>query len=244
MLIFTEFYLKFVAISTLVMLLASNQAFTTVVLYNLVLGLFTESATMANVSILPMMVPIFLFIWVFVPLIKHQRDSWINLMTKTIVFLMLISCSIIFCGLSSSELSIPSIFPAKISNLDQTFGFLTSFFVLPLLQIAEDTRDYSQTLSDSPERSAQSYSLFVKYTGVARLVFGLLVCLTLTGSGILVIDPFQMFMVCIFTIASVSSKMTAYLYKFTQSHLVSILLPCAVSAVQVISSGSDINTIN
>lgn len=156
---------------------------------------------------------------------------------------MLGTCSVIFTGLSSTQFTVPSMFPSEISNLDQTFGFLTSFFVLPLLKIAEDTKDYSKALSDSPERSAESYSLFVKYTGVARLCFGLFVCFTLIGNNLL-IDPFQMFMVCIFTIASVSSKMTAYLYKFTQSHMISILLPCAVSAVQVVSSGSNIATIN
>lgn len=53
-----------------------------------------------------------------------------------------------------------------------------------------------------------------------------------------------MLIVCIFTLTSVSSKMTAYLYKFTESHFISLVLPCTISIVQVVTSGADIGLIN
>jgi len=53
-----------------------------------------------------------------------------------------------------------------------------------------------------------------------------------------------MLMVCIFTIATVSSKMTAYLYKFTENNFISIAVPCAISIVQVVASDADIGLIN
>ena len=59
------------------------------------------------------------------------------------------------------------------------------------------------------------------------------------------IDPFQLLLVCIFTITSVASKMTAYLYKFTENQLVSLVLPCLISIGLVMgSSESDIGSIN
>ena len=53
-----------------------------------------------------------------------------------------------------------------------------------------------------------------------------------------------MLIICIFTVTSVSSKMTAYLYKFTESQLVSLLLPCAISTYLVMNFHSDIGQIN
>ena len=50
------------------------------------------------------------------------------------------------------------------------------------------------------------------------------------------IDPFQLLLVCIFTITSVASKMTAYLYKFTDNQLISLVLPCIISIFLVFGS--------
>ena len=51
-------------------------------------------------------------------------------------------------------------------------------------------------------------------------------------------------LLCIFTLTSVSSKMVAYLYKFTESHFISLLLPCFISIMMVICSEADIGLVN
>ena len=53
-------------------------------------------------------------------------------------------------------------------------------------------------------------------------------------------DPFQMLMVCIITITSVTSKMFAYLHKFTENYLLSIALPCAISVICVFAPEADL----
>ena len=53
-----------------------------------------------------------------------------------------------------------------------------------------------------------------------------------------------MLLVCIFTITSVSSKMFAYLHKFTENHLISLALPCLISIICVICSNADIGIVN
>ena len=53
-----------------------------------------------------------------------------------------------------------------------------------------------------------------------------------------------MLLVCIFTVTSVSSKMSAYLHKFTGNYFISLILPCIISVLQVVSSGADIGLIN
>ena len=74
-----------------------------------------------------------------------------------------------------------------------TFGFLTSYLVVPLLCIAEDRVDYSiSSQCKSPENSAQSYNLFVRYSGIVRFLFGLTMCLKVAASPTnqISIDPF------------------------------------------------------
>ena len=71
-------------------------------------------------------------------------------------------------------------------------------------------------------------------------------CFKVAGSATnqISIDPFQLLLVCIFTITSVASKMTAYLYKFTENQLISLVLPCMISIILVVGSESDIGSIN
>ena len=186
-------------------------------------------------------------LWAAVPMVQNAKSSTVDLMTKMMMFVMLISISIMFCSLTSSTILFPPILPEKISNMDQVFGFMTSFFVLPLLKIAEDHRDYAIPSSTSPVNSAQSFSMFVKYSGLARFAIGMLLALTVaanTETNFIPIDPFQMLLVCIFTVTAVSSKMSAYLNKFTDSHFISILLPALISVMTVIGSGADIGQIN
>ena len=126
-----------------------------------------------------LLIPIMIFVWSFAPAIKYERSSMFNLVTKAIMFSMLAICSLLFCSFTVEETNFPSFFPESIRHLDQTFGFLCSYLVIPLLVIAEDRIDYSQEHSISPQNSAQSYSLFVKYNSVIRYVFGLVICLTM-----------------------------------------------------------------
>ncbi len=115
------------------------------------------------------------------------------MITKTIVFVMLVACSMCFRCLTTHEMNSPPVLPNNISDIDQTFGFLTSYFVLPLLIIAEDRKDYSsEANSASPNNSAASYHLFLKANGVVRFLFGLLFCLSLDSSqaNYIWIDPF------------------------------------------------------
>ena len=194
------------------------------------------------------LVPILIFVWIFVPLVKHSRSSTFNLLTKAIMFVMLASMSVLYTFLGSQRvMSAPSILPEKISDIDMTFGFLTSYLVVPLLCIAEDRVDYSSpSQSHSPVNSAQSYSLFVRYSGVVRFLFGLIMCMKVAASPTnqISIDPFQLLLVCIFTVTSVSSKMTAYLYKFTENQVISLAMPCLISVLLVLGSKSDIGQIN
>jgi len=122
LLIFSEVYLKFVTVSTLVMLLASNQAFITIVLYQLishsVVGTGAALALENTFGKVQLLLPIFAFVWVFVPLFKNTKASSFTLMTKMIMFTMLTSCSFVFCFLTSKSLTIPSFFPDNISNID------------------------------------------------------------------------------------------------------------------------------
>ena len=67
-------------------------------------------------------------------------------------------------------------------------------------------------------------------------------CLKVAASATnqITIDPFQLLLVCIFTITSVASKMTAYLFKFTENQVISLVLPCIISVVLVVGLESDI----
>lgn len=185
------------------------------------------------------------FVWVFVPLVKNSRASYLNLMTKVIAFVMLASCSIIWSSMNYS-INLPSFWPETMAGIDSTFGFLTSYFVLPLLIIAEDRRDYSSPHTSSPANSTTSYTLFLYISGFVRYGIAMLLCLTIAASATnyIEIDPFMVLLMCIFTITSVSSKMTAYLYKFTNSHFIALILPCVISVVQVICSNGNIGMVN
>ena len=112
--------------------------------------------------------------------------------------------------------------------------------------IAEDRVDYSRPNSESPGNSAVSYSYFLQYSGVYRFLFGLVLSLTVAASpnNYLQVDPFQLLIVCIFTVTSVASKMTAYLYKFTESSLISLVIPCLISIVLVVATDSSVGSIN
>lgn len=56
-------------------------------------------------------------------------------------------------------------------------------------------------------------------------------------------DPFQMMMVCIFTVTIVAARLTAYLHKFTGSHMISLGLPALISLIQVLTSQADFTLI-
>lgn len=58
------------------------------------------------------------------------------------------------------------------------------------------------------------------------------------------LDPFQVVLACVFIITSVCSKMTAFLYKFTESHIVSTLLPCTISLVLLMISNAKNGQVN
>ena len=91
------------------------------------------------------LIPILVFVWVFVPLVKHSRANSFTLLTKAIMFIMLASMSVLYsCMSTQDEFNSPPIMPEKFSDIDVTFGFLTSYFVVPLLCIAEDRVDYSK----------------------------------------------------------------------------------------------------
>ena len=53
----------------------------------------TEASSPENMMPL---IPILVFVWVFVPLVKHSRSSTFNLLTKAIMFIMLASMSVLY----------------------------------------------------------------------------------------------------------------------------------------------------
>mmetsp|Transcript_47825 Transcript_47825/g.63217 ORF Transcript_47825/g.63217 Transcript_47825/m.63217 type:complete len:132 (-) Transcript_47825:608-1003(-) len=118
--------------------------------------------------------------------------------------------------------------------------------VLPLLIIAEDRKDYSIPGSTTPANSKLSYGLFSGYSGLARYAIGLILCFSVAASGKneVGLDPFQVLLVMIFTVTSVCSKMTAYLYKFTESHFIAMFLPCLISFGQAMYSNSETSQVN
>ena len=65
--------------------------------------------------------------------------------------------------------------PDNPGDVDTTFGFLTSFMVLPLLAVTEDRRDYSGS-STVPGATTQSFRRYTAYSGVARYAVGLILC--------------------------------------------------------------------
>ena len=205
------------------MLLASNQAFVIVVLQAFTSSLSMDSIVDGEVS-MAHLCPILILVWLIVPLVNRNSrssSSPFNLITKTTMFLMLATTSLLytFMGSDSSSFYVPPFFPEKLSDMDVTIGFLSSYFVVPLLCIAEDRVDYSNASSPAPANSANSYHKFARYSGFARYLFGALMCLKVAASPTnhISLDPFQLLIACIFTVTSVSSKMTAYLYKFTES---------------------------
>ena len=119
----TKIYLKFVTVSTLVMLLASNQAFVAVVMQQIFVTYLDAGAIEMGEGSLGKwrsLIPILLFIWIFVPLVKHAKSSSFTLWTKAAVFVMLSSCSVIFCALASSrsKMNLPTFFPENWVDID------------------------------------------------------------------------------------------------------------------------------
>ena len=142
----------------------------------------------------------------------------------------------------------PPLSPDNPADVDTTFGFLTSFMVLPLLTVSEDRRDYSIKGSTIPETTTTSFRRYTAYSGIARYFVGLILCfmVTLGAQNEVQLDPFSVLLVCVFTIASVCSKMSAFLHKFTESHLLSTVLPCIISLVLLMTSSGlngQVNTI-
>ena len=156
------------------------------------------------------------------------------------------SCSLMFTTLNSKMTNVPPMSPDNPGDVDTTFGFLTSYMVLPLLIIAEDRKDYSVADSNTPANSTMSYRLFTAYSGVARFIIGLILCFSISQAlgNEITLDPFQVMLVVTFTITSVCSKMTAYLYKFTQNHMISLFLPCVISLGQALFSHSETAQVN
>ena len=70
-LILSEVYLKFVIMSTLVLLLASNQAFVTIVLQKLLSDLAVGCQLTLDLDQAKLIIPLFAFVWLFTPLFKH-----------------------------------------------------------------------------------------------------------------------------------------------------------------------------
>ena len=66
--------------------------------------------------------------------------------------------------------------PAATWAIDDTYGFFSSYLILPLLAIAEDRCDYSERGSRQAENSTKSYTLFLQYNTFSRLMFGGLLC--------------------------------------------------------------------
>ena len=91
---------------------------------------------------------ILIFLWVLVPLARMEHTASMSLRTKFIAFMMLLSGSLLFKFI----LSKPEINPPKLFNwdIDSTYGFLVSYLIVPLLQIAEDRKDYTMHRSRSP----------------------------------------------------------------------------------------------
>ena len=167
--------------------------------------------------------------------------------TKAIVFVMLNAFSVIWSLLKNrQQTNLPNFWPESIGNFDQTFGFLISYFVLPLLLIVEDRKDYSRSQSASPEDSSQNYQLFARFSLVLRYLVGLVVCLHVVASekNELQLDPFQVMLASVFTVSSVSSKMVAYLHKFTESHFLSLVLPFVLSLSLLLAADAGLGPVN
>lgn len=239
-----EFYLKFVTISTLIMLLASNQAFVTIVMKHLLTTLiFGELGTthMAQEQLIARQLPlavILIFLWVLVPLVRMENNASMSLRMKLSAFFMLLMCSVLFKLLLAGG----NFNPPKFINwdIDSTYGFLVSYLIIPLLQIAEDRKDYTLQTSRSPENSAVAFNYFCGISSSVRLLFGFIMAFTVAANqrDIFVLDPFQMLMVCIFTATSVGTKLSAYLDKFTGSVAMSVVLPAVISVIMVFSCES------
>ena len=52
-----------------------------------------------------------------------------------------------------------------------------------------------------------------------------------------------MLLVCIITITCVTSKMFAYLHKFTENYLLSLALPCSISIICVFAPSADLGLV-
>jgi hypothetical protein len=242
---FVEYYLKSVAISTLIMLLASNQAFVTIVMKHLLTSLiFGNLAVQEQIDVtstlarqLPLAI-ILVFLWILIPLVRMEHSASMSLRTKLIALFMLLSCSVLFKFLlTTPALNFPYLFNW---DIDSTYGFLVSYLIVPILQIAEDRKDYTRARSNSPENSAVSFKYFLSLSCIVRVSFALLMCLTVATNqrDIFILDPFQMIIVCIYTATSVGSKMSAYLDKFTGSISMSVILPAVISVIMVFSCES------
>ena len=66
--------------------------------------------------------------------------------------------------------------PAATWAIDDTYGFFSSYLILPLLAIAEDRCDYSERGSTAAGNGTEAYTLFLKYNTFARLMFGAMLC--------------------------------------------------------------------
>ena len=93
------------------------------------------------------------------------------------------SCSLMWTTLSGSFEHVPPMSPNNPGDVDTTFGFLTSYMVMPLLIIAEDRKDYSVADSPTPTNSTHSYRLFSGYSGLVRYAIGLILCFTVAAGA-------------------------------------------------------------
>ena len=56
-------------------------------------------------------------------------------------------------------------------------------------------------------------------------------------------DPFQMMLLCIFTVTLVASRLMTYLHQYTNNYWISLGLPAAISIGQILTSSHDITLI-
>ena len=164
------------------------------------------------------------------------------------VLLLLAFGSIMWTFFSEKGMShMPSLSPENPQDVDTTFGYLTSYMLLPLLIVSEDRKDYSKADSVSPSNTSESFKFFAVYGGTIRYIIGLITSLALaSGSSSLEInlDPFKVILICCVITTSVCSKMTTFLYKFTESHVIALMLPCFMSLVIVLMSQAQIGNVN
>ena len=116
------------------------------------------------------------FLWVLVPFASKQAEGIQTLSTKLAVLALLSIGSIWYKSTVSKDRYQIQMPPAATWAIDDTYGYFSSYLILPLLAIAEDKRDYSAPSDNSAQIGSSAYNLFLKYNTFVRLLFGGLLC--------------------------------------------------------------------